>query len=86
MSNRHVAAHPGCYGLPHSLLEGNAKSAVTPIAALGSQLLGSEATLGGYSLAIQAHEMLDAQVVDIGIVGDALPRERKSRGRSVLGC
>jgi hypothetical protein len=32
--------HPGCYGLPHALLEGKAKGAVAAVTAVAGQLLG----------------------------------------------
>ena len=60
--------HPDCHGLPHALLEGEAEGAVAPVAAVVSQLFGGEGTLGSDSLTIETDEMINAQVVDIGIV------------------
>ena len=64
-------AHPSRHSLSHALLEGERESAVASVTALVSQLLGCEATLGGNGLMVKAHKMLDAQVVDVGIIGDA---------------
>ena len=72
---RPSATHPGSYGLAGALLEGEAESAVTPVAAVAGQLLGSDGLLGSGSLAIQTHEMVDAEVVDISIVSRALTGE-----------
>ena len=68
-------AHPGCYALTRTLLERETESAVTPVAALVSQLLGGNRSLGGDCLMIKSHEVIDAEVVDIGIVSDALTGE-----------
>ena len=67
--------HPGRYGLAHALLEGEAEGAVAAVAAVDGQLLGREGALGGDSLVIEADEMTDAQIVDIGIVGGILMGE-----------
>ena len=67
--------HPGGDILPHPLLEGECEGAVASVTALAGQPLGGERTLGCDGLTIEADEMIDAQVVDIGIVGDALSRE-----------
>lgn len=64
-----IPAHPHRDRLPHTLFEGCCKSAVTPETALLSQLLGSERAIGSDSLLIETHEVLDAQAIDIGIVG-----------------
>jgi len=37
-----------------------------------SQLLGRKGLQGSFGLTIEIYEMADAEVVDIGIVGDAL--------------
>ena len=64
--------HPGCHGLPHALLEGETEGAVTSVAAIVSKLLGNDGLPCRDSLAIEIHEMVDAQIVDISIVRDAL--------------
>ena len=64
--------HPGCYGLPHALFEGETESTVTPVSTVIGQLLGGEGASRSNSLAIEIDEMIDAQVVNIGIVSDAL--------------
>ena len=64
-------AHPSLYGLSHALFESEAESAVTAVAAVVGQLLGSEGLLGLDGLVIVADKVIDAEVVDIGIVSDA---------------
>ncbi len=64
--------HPSGHGLPHALLESEAESAVAAVAALVGELLGREGLPGSGSLATEIHEVVDAQVVDIGVVMDAL--------------
>ena len=54
------------HALAHALLEGEGKGVVAMIAALGSQLLDGEETLGSDGLAVKVDEMTDAQVVDVG--------------------
>jgi hypothetical protein len=58
--------------LTHSQLEDVPESTVTPVTAFACQLLGSEGTVGSNSLTIETDEMIDAQIVYIGIVSDAL--------------
>ena len=60
--------HPCRYALAHTLLESQAEGAIAAITALVSQLLGRDSTLFSNSIAIEANEMADAQVVDVGIV------------------
>ena len=67
--------HPRSHVLPHTLLEGEPEGAVTPVSAFACQLLGGEGTAFGNSLTIKSDEIIDAQIVDIGIVGDAQGRE-----------
>ena len=69
------AAHPDRHRLSHALLESETESAVALVTAIVSQLLGGEVTLGCYSLTIKADKMIDAQIVDIGIVSRAQTRE-----------
>ena len=63
--------HPGCHRLSRLAFDDTTKSAVTAVATLLSQLLGSDGTLGVDSLTIETDEMIDAQIVDIGIVINA---------------
>ena len=60
---------------PHLVLEGFAESAVTLVATIQGQLQGCYRTLGCNGLTIERGEMIDAQVVDIGIVVRAHRRE-----------
>ena len=68
-------AHPSLYGLSHALFESEAESAVTVVAAVAGQVLGSEGLMGVDGIAVVAVEVIDAEVVDIGIVSDALTGE-----------
>ena len=67
--------HPRRDALALALPEGDAEGAVAAVAALGGQFLGGEGTLGSVGLTDETDETVDAQVVDIGIVGGALTRE-----------
>lgn len=67
--------HPRRDRLAHALLEGYGKSAITPETALLGQLLSGEGTIGGDSITIESDKVLDAQAVDIGIVGRVMLRE-----------
>ena len=67
--------YPRSHVLPHTLLESEPESAVTPVSAFACQLLGGERSVGCNSFAIEICEMVDAKIVDIGIVSDALGRE-----------
>ena len=69
-------AHPSLYSLSHALLKGEAEGAVTAVAAVAGQLLGSEGLLGLDGLVIGADKVIDAEVVNIGIVSDARTGER----------
>ena len=46
-----------------------------PVAAFAGQLLGGNGFLGSGSLPIETHEVVDAKIVDISIVSDALTGE-----------
>ena len=70
-----LSFYPGRDRLTHHTLEDIAKRAVTLESTLIGQLLSGEGTLGGGSLTIEIGEMMDAQIVDIGIVSDALTGE-----------
>ena len=61
--------HPRRDALALALPEGDAEGAVAGVAALGGQFLGGEGTLGSVGLTDETDETVDAQVVDIGIVG-----------------
>ena len=63
---------PCCHGLPHELFEGKAEGTIAQVAAIVSQLLDGEWTLGIDSIAIEMGEIFDAQPVDIGIVCSVL--------------
>ena len=65
-------AHPGRDALAGALREGAAEGAVAAEAALLSQLLGTDGLSGSVSLLVAADEVVDAQVVDIDVVSDAL--------------
>ena len=60
------------HALAHALLKGEGKGVVAMIAALAGQLLNGEEMLGSDGLAVETDEMTDAQVVDVGIISDAL--------------
>ena len=74
---------PGSYRLTHALLESQTEGAVAAVAAGAGQLLGDDGLSGCRLLMIETHEVADAQVVDIGIVGDALTREILAEIQSV---
>jgi hypothetical protein len=67
--------HPGSHRLSRLALEGISKCIITAVTTLQCQLLGSDGTLGIDSLAIETDEMIDAQIVDIGIVSYAMTGE-----------
>ena len=68
---------PVFYALAGALLEGYAEGAVAAVATAVGQLLGLDglALGGGRRLAAELYEIIDAQRVDVGIVGSALARE-----------
>lgn len=87
---RNIRRHFGCYGFSDNLPrfthpsrdalaraqhERTAEGAVSAEAALLGQLLGDDGLAGLGSLLTTADEIVDAQVVDIGVVGDALAGE-----------
>ena len=69
-------AHPSRNGHSHALLEGEAEGAVAAVAAVVGQLLGGDGLPCGDCLAIETHKVVDAEVVDIGIVGHAMTGEK----------
>ena len=64
--------HPGSHRQTHFALEGIVKGVIITEAALLSQLLGGERATGINGLALEDDEVVDAQIVDIGIVSRAL--------------
>ena len=64
--------HPVCHAQAHALREGAAEGSVAAEAALIGQLLGADGLSGSDALLIALDEMVDAQIVDISVVGDAL--------------
>lgn len=74
-SSRLQVADPGGDALARALLEGGGEGAVAAEAALKGQLLGFEGAPGGDGLAAEAHEVADAEVVDVVVVGGALAGE-----------
>ena len=67
-----LAIHPGGHGLSHALFEGGAEGAVAPEAALVGQLLGGESALVSDGFTVEVDEVIDAQAVDVSVVGQAL--------------
>ena len=67
--------HPGCHALSHALLEGQAEGAVAAVAAFTGQLLGSNGLVDSDSLTIEIHKLIDAEVIDVSIVGHAMAGE-----------
>ena len=67
--------NPRSHVLPHTLLEGEPEGAVASVSAFACQLLGSERQSGGDSLAAETSKVVDAQIVDIRVVSDALGRK-----------
>ena len=68
-------AHPGSYALARALLEGQAEGAITAVTAFAGQLLGDDGLSGSSGLLVAADEVVDAQIVDISVVCDALTGE-----------
>lgn len=74
-SSRLQVADPDGDALARALLEGGGEGAVATEAALKGQLLGFEGVPGGNGLAAETHEVADAEVVDVVVVGGALAGE-----------
>ena len=68
---RHITHPPRCRH-SHALLEGGIKCTVTAETALEGQLLNSYRQMGCGSLLVEVDEVVDAQTVDVGIVGGTL--------------
>ena len=75
--------HPGRYALARALFEGEAEGAVTVVTTFASQLLDGEGLLGAVDLLVAADEVVDTQIIDIGIVSDALTGEILAEIRAV---
>ena len=67
--------HPFRHAHAHALREGSAEGPVGAEAALVGQLLYLDGLSGSDALLVVLDEIVDAQVVDISIIGDALTRE-----------
>ncbi len=67
--------HPHRDALTGALQERAAEGAVTSESALQRQLLNGDILPGSGQFPAAANEVVDAQTVDIGIVGDALTGE-----------
>ena len=67
--------HPDGYALACTLLEGKAEGAVAAETAFLGQFLGDDGLFGSGNLLVAADEVVDAQVIDIAVVGDALTGE-----------
>lgn len=86
--------HPCCQRGTCETLESNTEGAVAAEAALFAQVLRCTRTVGGNGFAIKAHEMFDAQAVNISAVRNALLYEictqvgavRADGGSELLQC
>ena len=67
--------HPLRRGRSHALLERGIEGAVATEAALVGQLLDRYGLADGVSLVVETDEMLDAKIVDVGVVCRALTVE-----------
>ena len=77
------ATHPRGDALAGALLEGEAEGAVAAVAAFAGQLLGYDGHSGSDDLLVATDEVVDAQVIDIGVVGDALTGEELAEVEAV---
>ena len=68
-------SHPFLHTQPHTLSEGHTEGAVAVVATLHSQILCGGRMTVIHGLLVALGEVVDAQVVDVGIVIDALARE-----------
>ena len=75
--------HPCSYAHASALLESEAEGAVAAVAAFACQQLGYDGVSGCKYLVVAADEVVDAQVVDIGVVGNALTGEILAEIRAV---
>lgn len=70
-----VVRIPCCHTLSYALFEGEAEGAVASVAAVVGKLLDSEGLLRLDGVVVAAEEMVDAKVVNIGIVVESLVRK-----------
>ena len=75
--------HPCSYALAHALREGTTEGSVAAEAALVCQFLSDDGLSGSGEFLIAFDEVVDAQIVDIGIVCNALTREILAEIRAV---
>ena len=66
---------PRRYTLTCSLLESQAKSAIAAVTTIDGQLSDGKGLLLGGSLLVELDEVVDAQIIDIGVVRDAMTGE-----------
>ena len=67
--------HPRSDTLTRAQGEGTTEGAIAAETALLCQLLGANGLSGSSNLLVAVDEVVDAQVVDIGVIGNALTRE-----------
>ena len=65
-----MKSSPCSHRLSHALLEGEIEGAVTPVAAIVGQLLDGKTAMGSNCFTIETDEMIDAEIIDVGIVCD----------------
>lgn len=75
MSFSCCVVHPGCHALVGALQEGTTEGPVAAEATLVSQLLGTDRLSGSNARLVAPDEMVDAKVVDVSIIGNALTGE-----------
>ena len=68
-------AHPDGHALASALFESEAEGAVAAVTAFVGQLLGDDGLAGSCEFLVAGNEVVDAQIVDIGIIGDTLTGE-----------
>ena len=61
-------AHPRGDRLAHALLEGEAEGAVAAVATAAEQLLRGGIMVGCHLFLVETAEVVDAQLVDVGVV------------------
>lgn len=70
-----ICFHPGSHRQSRFALEGTAKGVITAETTLLSQLLSGERAMSFNSIAIETGEVIDSQIVNIGIVSQTLTGE-----------
>ena len=76
-------AHPCGHAQAHALREGTTEGPVAAEAALVCQFLSDDGLSGSGEFLIAFDEVVDAQIINIGIVSDALTREILAEIRAV---